>query len=74
MDRAGFLAHLAELGIPHDQTLRELEARYSVRQSTFYSWDVIAIADARPMVPGQVEPPDFQTRLQPDLLPAPGFR
>jgi hypothetical protein len=71
MNRADLLAHLADLGIPHDLSLRDLVARYGVVRSTFYDWDVVRIADARAIVPGQVEPPDFQPRLQPDLLPAP---
>jgi hypothetical protein len=73
MNRNDFLTHLTELGIPHDVSLRECEARYGVRSSTYYDWPVIRISDARMMVPGQVEPPDFQPRLQPDLLPPPHF-
>lgn len=73
MDRTDFLAHLAELGIPHDLTIHELEVRYGVQKATYYDWPVIRISDARPMVPGQVEPPEFQPRLQPDLLPPPDF-
>jgi hypothetical protein len=73
MNRNDFLTHLTELGIPHDESLRECEARYGVRNSTYYDWPVIRISDARMMVPGQVEPPAFQPRLQPDLLPRPHF-
>jgi hypothetical protein len=73
MNRTDLLALLAELGIPHDLSIRELEARYGVRKSTYYDWPVIRISDARPLVPGQVEAPDFQPRLQPDLLPPPDF-
>ena len=73
MNRNDFLTHLTELRIPHDLALRECEARYGVHNSTYYDWPVIQIFDARMMVPGQVEPPDFQPRMQPDLLPPPHF-
>src|SRR5580692_3384641 len=73
MNRTDFLAHLTALGIPHDRTIRELKARYGVEKATYYGWPVVRISDAHPMVPGQVEPSDFQPRLQPDLLPPPTF-
>ncbi len=73
MNRVAFLDHLSALGIPHDLTVRELEARYGVRKSTYYDWPVIGLSGARPLVPGQVEPPDLQPRMQPDLLPPPHF-
>jgi hypothetical protein len=71
MDRADFLALLTERGIPHDASVRDLLARHGGSRATYYDWDVVRLHDARPLVEGQVEPPDFIPRLLPDLLPPP---
>jgi hypothetical protein len=68
-----FLAFLDELALPHRASLRDLRARYGVRPSKYYGWDIVEIADAKAISLGQVGGFYFNADEDPDLLPPIAF-
>ena len=67
--QSAFLAFLDDLGLPHRPSIRDLRARYGVRPSKYYGWDIIEIADAKAISQGQVGGFYFNANEDPDLLP-----
>jgi hypothetical protein len=67
--QSAFLAFLDDLALPHRADIRDLRARYGVRPSRYYGWDIVEIADAKAISQGQVGGFYFNVNGDPDLLP-----
>jgi hypothetical protein len=70
---SSFLAVLDGLMLPHRASIRALRACYGARRSKYYGWDVIEVADAKPIVFGQVGAFYFTCNNDPNLLPPVSF-
>jgi hypothetical protein len=71
--QSAFLSFLDDLALPHRASIRDLRARYGVRPSRYYGWDIVEIADAKAISPGQVGGFYFNANGDPDLLPPISF-
>jgi hypothetical protein len=69
----GFLAFLDRLALPHRASISALTARYGLRRSSYYGWDVVEAGDVKPIVHGQVGALYFNSNNDPDLLPPISF-
>jgi hypothetical protein len=67
--QSAFLAFLDDLGLSHRASIGDLRARYGVRPSKYYGWDIIEIADAKAISQGQVGGFYFNVNEDPDRLP-----